>query len=80
MATEMLRVESTLISAIGHDAENKVLHVEFKDGAKWEYAEVDAETFDRMRNAESVGKFFHAEIKPHHTGTRAAQAPAEDTQ
>ena len=80
MAFEMHSVGSALIRAIGHDQERNVLRIEFKDGAAWDYAGVDDEKFLRMLNADSVGRFFHTEIKGQHTETRAGQEPPEDTQ
>lgn len=59
-------VESSQILAIGHHAETNTLAIRFKDEGErlYHYANVDAELFDRFRNAESVGSFFYKEIRP----------------
>lgn len=80
MAIDMLGVQSSLISAIGHDPDSRTLRIEFKDGSVWDYAEVDAEKFNQLRDAESAGRFFHAEIKKQHTATNVPKAQPDDTQ
>lgn len=80
MEIEMTAVQSTLIRAIGHDPETRTLRVQFQDGALWQYAEVDSEKFDRLRNADSVGRFFHTEIKSQHSGSRVPVDVPDDTQ
>ena len=65
---EMIPVTSSQIAAIGHDGD--ILTVRFKNGALWQYADVTAEAFGKLQGAESVGKFFNANIKPHHKATR----------
>jgi hypothetical protein len=58
---EMIRVESSNITAIGHSDEGLV--VEFKGGNRYRYAGVPADTFAAFQASESKGKFFAAEIK-----------------
>ncbi len=64
----MIPVTSSNIEAIGHIPERLLLRVTFKSGQTWEYAGVTAEVFNRMLNAESVGKFFSASIRGHYEG------------
>jgi hypothetical protein len=54
-------VASSLISHIGYA--NSTLRVWFKDGSTWDYSEVPISVFDAMRSSDSVGKYFHANIK-----------------
>lgn len=61
-------VESSNIDRIGHDG--SALHVAFKSGGTHRYENVPAETFEAMRAAESVGKFFHAHIRSKHTSSK----------
>lgn len=63
---EMVAVSSSNIAAIGHNAEQARLHVQFNSGATWVYLGVERETYEQMLKAESVGKFFNAVIKPHY--------------
>lgn len=62
-------VESSQIAAIGHDPINNVLAIRFKNWkgelkGLYHYANVDVETFEAFKNAESLGKHFGAHIKP----------------
>lgn len=65
----MCPCESSQIAEIGHDPVTNTLAVRFKtkkgDGSVYHYQNVDAEMFDRFQHAESIGRFFGAEIKPH---------------
>ena len=65
----LTEVESSQIHAIGHAPETNTLAVQFKSkggpGNVYHYANVDAEKFGRFRNADSIGRFFGAEIKPY---------------
>ena len=54
-------VESSTISAIGY--ENKELHIKFKNGTEYVYYDVPAEVYEALNSAESVGKYFAANIK-----------------
>ncbi|RQZ08932.1 KTSC domain-containing protein [Burkholderia stagnalis] len=62
-------VESSQIHAIGHDAATNKLAIRFRNKAGepsslYYYENVDAETFEAFRSAESVGSFFYKTIKP----------------
>ena len=52
-------VESSMITSIGYDAEACLLEVEFKDGVVWQWYE--------FRTAESIGKYFNANIRKQFT-------------
>jgi len=40
-----------------------VLTIKFKFGGTYDYIDVEEELFNEMKEAPSVGKFFHARIK-----------------
>lgn len=63
MPITLTPIKSSQLAALGHDPETNTLEVQFNGGARYRYAGVDVELFDRFRNAESPGKFFAAEIK-----------------
>lgn len=63
MAITMQPVRSSQIKAIGFDAATKKLAVQFNNGNVYQYADVPPETFTQMATAESIGKFFGANIK-----------------
>jgi hypothetical protein len=52
---------SNLKNALYH-TDSKNLTVEFKNGVKYEYADVPWDLFTKFRMAESQGKFFNKEI------------------
>lgn len=54
-------VKSSGIAAIGY--ENGTLAVQFSSGRTYIYADVPAELVEKMRGAESIGRFFMAEIR-----------------
>ena len=64
--TEMTKVESSWIKAIGHDEKKKVLVVEMLDGSAYEYDVVSARTFDDFLDAPSKGTFLNDTIKPNY--------------
>ncbi len=64
--TTLHPVTSSNIAAIGHNPATNELHVQFKTGATHIYSGVTAEQHEAMRDAESVGKHFHAHIKNKH--------------
>jgi hypothetical protein len=43
--------------------EDGTLYLTFNKGGHYAYESVPKSTFERMLKAESVGKFFHAEIR-----------------
>lgn len=56
-------VTSSNIVSVGHDPEKDELHVEFRGGNVYIYSGVDADKHAAMMKADSVGGFFHANIK-----------------
>jgi len=63
---EVITPESKNIKRYGYRAADKVLVVEFSNGATYETAGVEPETFAQLRNAESVGSFYQKEIRPNY--------------
>ena len=61
-----IQTTSSLIEKFSYDEEQKVLHIHFRRGGHYGYAEVTPEKFSDFQKAESHGKFFLAEIKPLH--------------
>lgn len=57
-------VESSLLTAIGHDAETQTLAIKFKlGGSVYHYANFSAEDYEKFSKAESVGSHFIKNIK-----------------
>jgi len=67
----MLEVSSTTFSKIGYDPASQELTVVFRDGGEtYTYSGIPAVLFEDMRSAESVGSFYHANIKGKFSETR----------
>ena len=60
---ERTPVSSSNISAIGYDLDSKVLEVEFTNGAVYSYSGVPPDEYEGFMNADSKGKYLHANIK-----------------
>lgn len=60
---ERTPVTSTNIRAVGYDADNQTLEVEFNNGSVYQYAGVPQDAHDGLMNADSKGKYLNANIK-----------------
>jgi hypothetical protein len=58
-------VDSSNIKKIAYHEDSKRILVEFKDDGIYAYDDCDNPLYERFKNAPSVGKFFHANIKNH---------------
>lgn len=56
-------VSSSTILSVGYDAANETLEVEFKSTGVYQYLNVPQFIWERLMAADSIGKFFNAEIK-----------------
>ena len=56
-------VSSSNIAAIGYDEDTQILEVEFTDGSVYQYSGVPPGEHNGMMNADSKGKYLHANIK-----------------
>jgi hypothetical protein len=66
-------VQSSQIKAVGYDAGRSKLRVQFHgSGATYDYDKVPAETAAAFQKAESIGKYFGANVKGKFDYTRLA--------
>lgn len=65
---DLTRVKSSNVDAVGYD--DGVLEVHFRNGARYRYAGVEAEEYDALLKADSVGRFLNERIKPNYTYER----------
>lgn len=65
---EMQAIKSSMIKAMGYDADSEELHVEFNNGKGFKYPGVTQAAFDELQSADSVGSFFHKNIKNNFKG------------
>ncbi|AFY45377.1 KTSC domain-containing protein [Nostoc sp. PCC 7107] len=66
----MLPVSSSMAIAVGYNESDRILQVEFHNGAVYQYAEVEPETWEDLHEADSVGEFFNEEIKGRYLSER----------
>lgn len=63
MAITMRPVSSSNLLSAGYDTAQKVLRVEFDDGAKYDYHGVTPDIYRAFLDAPSQGKYLHRIIK-----------------
>ncbi len=63
MTVNMTDVNSSNISAVGYDADNEIVHVQFLNGSEYIYKGVPQHEFDGLLNAPSVGSFLNRNYK-----------------
>ena len=59
-------VESSNLAEVGYDSDLETLEVQFKSGGIYQYFNVPAFMYERLMSADSLGRFFNAEIKGHY--------------
>lgn len=60
---ERKNIESSNLRSIGFDPDSSTLEVEFKSGAVWQYYDFPESSWYEFEASDSLGKFFHREIK-----------------
>jgi hypothetical protein len=63
MAISMVPVSSSAIKSVGHDPATNTVHVEFHTGGTHPFGPFTKQEFERFRDADSIGKHFHAHIR-----------------
>jgi hypothetical protein len=56
-------VSSSCLKSVGHDAQRRVLELEFTNQGLYQYLNVPAEEHQALLDAESLGTYFNEEIK-----------------
>jgi hypothetical protein len=62
-AIAMLPVNSSMANAIGYDSSDRILQVEFRNGATYKYAGVEPEIWEELHETSSIGRYFNHEIR-----------------
>ncbi len=62
--------DSSTIKSIGYSYDTKTLEIEFHRGGVYQYAGVPQATYQEFIGADSVGSYFHANIKNQFTGVK----------
>jgi hypothetical protein len=60
---DMQPVSSSNIAAVGYDAENQAVYVQFLNGSTYAYKGVPEHEFDNLRTAPSVGSYLNRNFK-----------------
>lgn len=60
---EMQPVSSSNIAAVGYDAENLMVYVQFLDGSTYAYKGVPEHEFENLKTAPSVGSYLNRNYK-----------------
>lgn len=63
VADVMVKVDSSMINALGYDDATRTLTVEFSDGAQYVYAKVPRTVYDRLIASTSTGGAFVELVK-----------------
>jgi hypothetical protein len=73
-------VTSGASAEVGYDRETQVLEVLFPSGSIWQYAKVPQEVYDKFMRAESLGRFFAADIRSCYVATCMNPKPKKEEQ
>jgi len=63
-------VESSNIAAVGHDPDTNRMVVQFKNGGLYEYPDVPVSEYQLLMSAESVGRYYSANIRGKYEGRK----------
>lgn len=63
---ERQHVTSDNLAEVGYDPESETLEIQFRRGGVYQYYNVPAFMHERLMTADSLGRFFNAEIKGHY--------------
>lgn len=57
------KVESSAINEVSYDKETKILRIQFKHGAEYDYPDVPEYEFKNLVCAPSIGRYYNTNIK-----------------
>lgn len=60
---DMHPVSSSNVAAVGYDAENTAVYVQFLDGSIYAYKGVPEHEFENLKTASSVGSYLNRNYK-----------------
>lgn len=72
---EMKRINAGKLRAIGYDARERVLRVEFDDGSAIDYSGVGQEVWRRLSTSGAAWSFYRDNIEEEFTGRRGVARP-----
>ena len=77
---EMKKINAGKLRAIGYDARERVLRVEFEDGSAIDYAGVGTEVWRRFSTSGAAWSFYRDNIEEEFTGRRGRVQPKGKSQ
>lgn len=69
----MVKVKSSNIEGVIYNDQTNTLEVHFKNGNEYSYEAVPQDIYDALIHADSVGKYFHSNIKGKYKTTKLAK-------
>lgn len=60
---QMQPIASTMIKAVGYEADESKLYVQFQNGVTWAYDDVPEEMYDSLIGGGSAGAYFRNNIR-----------------
>jgi hypothetical protein len=72
---EMKRINAGKLRAIGYDARERILRVEFDDGSAIDYSNVGTEVWRRLSTSGAAWSFYRDNIEEEFAGTRSRVQP-----
>jgi hypothetical protein len=61
---KMERVDSSAVSRVGYEDGEHILRLEYSNGGVYDYLDVPEDEAERLRAADSIGKYVNRRIKP----------------
>ena len=74
---EMKRINAGKLRAIGYDARERLLRVEFEDGSAIDYSSVGQEVWRRLSTSGAAWSFYRDNIEEEFTGRRGVAGKRE---
>jgi hypothetical protein len=67
---DLVPVKSSNLAAVGYDASNSELLIQFRNGRRYQYSRVPLAVHDGLMNAGSKGRYFILRIRYRYPTTR----------
>ncbi|KFI08999.1 KTSC domain-containing protein [Massilia sp. BSC265] len=77
---EMKKINAGKLRAIGYDARERRLHVEFDDGSAIDYDAVGLDVWRKLSSSSSAWSYYRDNIEEEFTGRRGRAAVVPDKQ
>lgn len=58
-----MEMQSSSLAQVAYDPRRLILHVEFRDGATYQYTDVPVETYHNLLQADSKGAYFNRRVR-----------------